>query len=205
MGYIVSVLVCIVMKSQLIFNANRAGPYPSQRFVHRLMFYLGFLALAQLPVVFLFGTKNSVASLLLGPGRGYEKLNYLHKWAGRGLFLGAVVHGSLWINDHLKYDRPILGEQKETSGVAALGVLCVIVLSSLRVVRRWLYQSFFVIQYVQPSRPPERILSQSPQCPRLRLLLHHDLLPHALRQPVDLPSPGRLWFRPHAPPPPFPD
>ena len=108
----------------------------------------GFLALAQLPVVFLFATKNSALSLLLGPGNGYEKLNYIHRWSGRCMFLGAVLHGTLWIQNHLTWHLPILGQQKETSGIAALGLLCVIVLFSLRPVRKYCYQAFFIIQSV---------------------------------------------------------
>ncbi|KAM5531189.1 hypothetical protein V8D89_015159 [Ganoderma adspersum] len=128
-AYLALVIACITMNVPLIDNPNRAG----------------FLALAQFPVVFLFATKNSILSLLLGPGHGYEKLNYVHRWAGRGMFIGATVHGALWINNHLVFGLPILGQQKETSGVAAYGVLCVLVLTSFRVVRRLLYQSFFVI------------------------------------------------------------
>ncbi|KAJ2971662.1 hypothetical protein NUW54_g12455 [Trametes sanguinea] len=105
----------------------------------------GFMALAQFPVVFLFGTKNSILSLLLGPGHGYEKLNYIHRWAGRGIFIGATVHGALWINNHIVYGLPIIGQQKETSGVAAYGVLCGLILTSFRPVRRFFYQSFFII------------------------------------------------------------
>lgn len=120
------------MDAELITNPNRGG----------------FLALAQFPVVFLFATKNSVLSLLLGPGNGYEKLNYVHRWSGRGLFICATVHGALWIRNHLQYGLPILGQQKETSGVAAFGVLCVIVVTSLRPVRRLFYQFFFIAQYV---------------------------------------------------------
>lgn len=108
----------------------------------------GFLAIAQIPVVFLFATKNSLLSLLLGPGNGYEKLNYIHRWSGRGLFLCAVIHGSLWIRNHIEYQLPILGPQKETSGVAAFILLCIIVLSSLRPVRVYFRQIFFYIQYV---------------------------------------------------------
>lgn len=108
------------------------------------------MALAQLPVVFLFATKNSVLSLLLGPGHGYEKLNYVHRWSGRGMFLAAVIHGSLWIRNHLQYHLAILGPQKETSGVAALSLLCIIVLSSLKPVRIYLRQIFFYVQYVHP-------------------------------------------------------
>ena len=106
----------------------------------------GFLALAQFPLVFLFATKNSILSLLLGPGRGYEKLNYVHRWAGRGMFIGATVHGALWINNHVTFDLQILGEQKETSGIAAYALLCTIILTSIRPVRRFFYEAFFVIQ-----------------------------------------------------------
>src|SRR4051794_31381313 len=95
-GCIALVVTCIVVDASLVKNANRAGR----------------IALAQLPIVFLFATKNSVLSLLLGPGNGYEKLNLVHKWAGRGIFLAAVIHGSLWIKNHLETETPILGEDK---------------------------------------------------------------------------------------------
>lgn len=105
---------------------------------------LGFLALAQLPAIFLFATKNSILSLLLG--KGYEKLNFLHRWAGRFLFLSATIHGSLWINNDRMAGTPIIGSQKETLGIAAYGTLGIIVLSSLPVIRKIAYQAFFIIQ-----------------------------------------------------------
>ncbi|KAJ7722393.1 hypothetical protein B0H16DRAFT_1385845 [Mycena metata] len=132
-GYAAFALVCIVLKAPLMENPNRAG----------------FLALAQLTPVFLFASKNSpLTALLLGPGADYTKLNYIHRWSARFLFLGAVVHGSLWINNHLIYDLPILTQQKEGSGVAALGCLCVIVLTSIAPVRRWCYSAFLLIHFL---------------------------------------------------------
>ncbi|KJA24762.1 hypothetical protein HYPSUDRAFT_135732 [Hypholoma sublateritium FD-334 SS-4] len=128
-GYMATVIACIVIDAPLVSNSNRAG----------------FIALAQLPIVFLFSTKNSIVSLLLGPGNGYEKLNFIHRWSGRIMFLGAVLHGALWIRNHLEYDLPIIGQQKEGSGVAALGLLGVIVLSSLPIARRWCYQVFYIM------------------------------------------------------------
>jgi ferric-chelate reductase len=110
--------------------------------------FAGFLAIAQFPIVFLFATKNSLLSLLLGPGNGYEKLNYIHRWSGRGMFLCAVIHGSLWIRNHIQYNLPILGPQKETSGVAAFSLISIIVLSSLRPVRLFFRQIFFYVQWV---------------------------------------------------------
>ena len=147
--YFVAIIVCAVTHAQLVDNPNRAGKFSVHiLFVLNLPVYPGFLAIAQIPVVFLFATKNSILSLLLGPGNGYEKLNYIHRWSGRGLFLCALIHGSLWIRNHIQYHLPILGPQKETSGVAAFTLLGIIVLSSLRPVRVYFRQIFFYIQYV---------------------------------------------------------
>ncbi|KAJ7199408.1 hypothetical protein GGX14DRAFT_661928 [Mycena pura] len=85
--------------------------------------------------------------LLLGPGIDYTKLNFIHRWAGRFLFLGALVHGTLW-NNHVIYDLPILSQQKEGSGVAALSVLCVLVLTSAAPLRRWCYSAFLVCHFL---------------------------------------------------------
>ncbi|KAF8647908.1 hypothetical protein AX16_006440 [Volvariella volvacea WC 439] len=127
--YIVTVLVCMIYKAPLKSNSNRAG----------------FLAVAQLPLVFLFATKNSILSLLLGPGNGYEKLNFIHRWVGRSIFICAVIHGSMWIENHLRYRAPIMGEEKEMLGIAAFALLCIIVLSSLKPVRKWFYDIFFFV------------------------------------------------------------
>lgn len=62
------------------------------------------------------------------------------------MFIGAAVHGTLWINNHIVWNLPILSQQKEGSGVAAFAVLCLIVLTSLKPVRRYFYEVFYVIQ-----------------------------------------------------------
>lgn len=130
--YAIAVVLCTVTDANLVDNANRAG----------------FLAVAQLPVIFLFATKNSILSLLLGPGNGYEKLNFVHRWAGRAMFICVVVHGVLWIQNHHRWNQPILGEPKEDAGLAAFGLLCVIIVSSIFPVRKWGYQVFFSIHIV---------------------------------------------------------
>ena len=104
----------------------------------------GFLVLAQLSIVFLLATKNNVLAVLIS--RGWEKLNFLHRWAGRGVFLSATIHGASWINNHLRINPSALKESKEMLGLAAYSVLCVIVLSSLRPVRFAAYQLFFIVQ-----------------------------------------------------------
>ncbi|KAF8174797.1 hypothetical protein K438DRAFT_1771378 [Mycena galopus ATCC 62051] len=132
-GYAVFALLCIFLQVPLIENPNRAG----------------FLALAQLPPAFLFASRNSpLTALLLGPGVDYTKLNYIHRWSAPFLFLGAMIRGSLWINNRVVFGLPILTRQKEASGIAALGTLCLFVLTSVAPVRRWCYAAFLVLHYL---------------------------------------------------------
>ena len=74
-----------------------------------------------------------ILSLLLSPGNGYEKLNYIHRWSGRCLILGGFVYGSVII-----IFVPIIGQRKEFSGVPCLGSLDVIFLGSLKPIRKLL-------------------------------------------------------------------
>ncbi|KAF8151067.1 hypothetical protein K438DRAFT_2027080 [Mycena galopus ATCC 62051] len=125
-GYAVFALVCIILQVPLIES------WCLPRFIPLVLPIISyeiadFLALAQLPLVFLLAFKNSpLPALLLGPGVDYKKLNYIHRWSARFIFLGAM--------------------QKEASGVAALTTLCLIVLTSVAPVRRWCYAAFLVLQ-----------------------------------------------------------
>lgn len=149
-SYAITLILCIVLDTTLIRNSNRPGKLlirqPLSASSENSSFPAGFLALAQFPIIFLFATKNSLVSLVLGPGNGYEKLNFVHRWSGRGMFLGSVLHGSLWIRKRVRDGIPIIGHRKETTGIAALGILGVIVISSIKPVRRICYEIFSIIQ-----------------------------------------------------------
>jgi ferric-chelate reductase len=99
------------------------------------------MALAQLTPTFLFAAKSN-------PLASYAGYNVLHRWAGRILFLSAMLHGTMWINQHRRYGVAIIGEVKETYGMAAFGTLCILVLSSIRWVRRWVYEVFMALHLI---------------------------------------------------------
>ena len=154
----------------------------------------GFLSLAQLPVVFLFSSKNSILSLLLGPGVGYEKLNLLHRWSGRVLFLTVTLHGALWMNNQLKYGLPILGQDKFMTGIAAFSFLALIVLTSLRPARIFIYQTFISLQWVSYIFPlPANEFMPYFQSRFCRCFLRRYLLPYAICHPVDLSTCSYIW------------
>ncbi|KAG5635701.1 hypothetical protein H0H81_010349 [Sphagnurus paluster] len=130
--YLAILLTCILTAASLSTNGNRAG----------------FLALAQLPPLFLLASKNSPLSVLLLPSHAaWTRVAVLHRWVGRGVVLAATVHGALWIQNHLRWGIVILGpgQEKEGTGVAALAVLGVIAFSSVRVVRERAWGVFYWI------------------------------------------------------------
>jgi ferric-chelate reductase len=67
--------------------------------------------------VFLLATKNNVLAVLMR--RGWEKLIFLHRWAGRGVFLSATIHGASWINIYRRINPSALSGEKEILGMAA--------------------------------------------------------------------------------------
>ncbi|KAG1850084.1 hypothetical protein C8R48DRAFT_764500 [Suillus tomentosus] len=69
----------------------------------------------------------------------------MHRMAGGGMFLAACIHGFLWIRNRLQYGLAILGPQRETSGVTSLALFRIIVLTSLRPIRRLFYECFSII------------------------------------------------------------
>lgn len=103
MIYFSVVVVCIVTRAPLMDNPNCAGRLP--RLDHFCAMFTGSrldgsraasdcpsLCDEELDTFRSFGTRPWL-----------QKLNYIHHWSGRGTFLAAVIHGSLWIRNHTNY------------------------------------------------------------------------------------------------------
>ncbi|WVQ72614.1 hypothetical protein IAR50_002172 [Cryptococcus sp. DSM 104548] len=124
-----AVIACFVVGAELTQSPNRPG----------------FLALAQLPVILLLSLKSPLPLPIFLPSLSYEHYNFLHRWAGRTLFLSVSVHGGMWINQFVttdQYDQ--LSADKSKRGMVAYGMMCMVVLTSLKPVRRRCYQLFWM-------------------------------------------------------------
>ncbi|GAA5913972.1 ferric reductase family protein [Sporobolomyces salmoneus] len=105
----------------------------------------GYIALAQLPAIFLVATKNTLTLLI---GTSYEKLrqvNFLHRVAGRLAILASLLHTLLFLRKmgwNLNWDSAT-----QRSGTIAILALVIMFISSLRIVRDTFYQ-FFLISHV---------------------------------------------------------
>ena len=108
----------------------------------------GYVATAQLPLVFVLAGKNNIIGFLTGSS--YERLNWLHRWVARILLLTATLHMAFWFQDWARYDYikvKLTKDKFAMTGLASWTILLWIVISSLAPLRRWNYE-FFVIQHV---------------------------------------------------------
>ena len=105
----------------------------------------GFIAAAQLPLVILLAGKNNIVGWLTGVG--YEKLNWLHRWVARILFLNVTIHMGFWFIDWARYDYIKVKMKTDVitqRGFSAWCILLWIVLSSVAPIRSWNYEFFFI-------------------------------------------------------------
>ncbi|RXK40113.1 hypothetical protein M231_02570 [Tremella mesenterica] len=129
LAYTGIVIACIVKGVDLTSNSNRAG----------------FVGLATLPVILTLSLKSPLPVPVFLPTLSYEHYNFLHRWAGRVLFLAVTIHGSLWINQFIYYkEYDELSADKTIRGLLAYGLLGGIVITSLKPVRRLCYQVFWI-------------------------------------------------------------
>lgn len=126
LGYIVLVVLAVALHAQMPLTDNYNLP--------------AMVAVAQLPAVILLASKNSLIGVI---GKAYERLNFLHRVAGRCLFVCAALHVLLYFMSSDSTDNVTT-----YTGVASIGGLGLIVLTSIPYFRRAFYQTFIYCHVV---------------------------------------------------------
>ncbi|BGP69264.1 hypothetical protein NBRC10513v2_002607 [Rhodotorula toruloides] len=95
------------------------------------------VCVAQLPALFLFASKNSALAVL---GKGYEKMNYLHRVAGRLVVLCGLMHALFFLVKHpFDLSKPI-----QQSGMACVIACGLLLIPSVSYIRNTFYQLFLL-------------------------------------------------------------
>ncbi|KAL9613537.1 MAG: hypothetical protein Q9167_001922 [Letrouitia subvulpina] len=108
----------------------------------------GFIATAQLPLIVVLAGKRNIIGYV--SGLSYERLNWLHRWTARILFVTVTIHMGFWFTDWARYDYirvKLTTDAVVKRGFAAWCILLWIVISTLAPARRWNYE-LFVVQHV---------------------------------------------------------
>jgi predicted ferric reductase len=111
-------------------------------------FRAAWVSVTQLPLIYCLGGKINVISLITGIS--YERLNWLHRWVARTLFLTVIVHWSFffrewWIADFVKLELEMMPMVK--FGFGAWSVLDWMVITGFGFFRQLSYE-FFVLQHI---------------------------------------------------------
>lgn len=109
----------------------------------------GCIAQAQLPLIFLLAGKQTIVGSLVG--MSYERLQWLHQWTARILWLTATLHLVFWFRSWARYDYikvKLTTDSMTQTGFAAWCILTAIVIASFAPVRRWNYELFLVTHIV---------------------------------------------------------
>ncbi|CAK9787366.1 unnamed protein product [Cutaneotrichosporon oleaginosum] len=102
---------------------------------------MGYAAFMQLPLIVGLASKNNVLSAITGIS--YEKLNYLHRAAGRVCVLTSWIHWAKWVQKGLGKHGP--GSEIFLTGVLGVTALSLMFLSSFALVRRVAYELFLFV------------------------------------------------------------
>ncbi|PVI03790.1 hypothetical protein DM02DRAFT_557328 [Periconia macrospinosa] len=121
------------------------APTLSQHFIDDVAFRAAWITLTQVPLVYFLATKRGPLQLLAG--LSYERINWLHRWVGRTLFLCATTHvaimlSSISIGDLI--DSHDQGMSVVRYGMGAYATLTWIAVSSILPLRRYSYRLFYL-------------------------------------------------------------
>lgn len=131
LAYMAATIACFTVGTDFAQNANRPG----------------YIAVAQLPVILLLSLKSPLPIPVFLPSLSYEHYNFLHRWAGRTLWLAATVHMSIYITQWRERGQTDqIWKSKSVRGYIAYSMMCMVVLTSLKPLRRRFYQVFWGAQ-----------------------------------------------------------
>ena len=105
----------------------------------------GFVSIAQLPLIVLLAGKENIIGWFTG--FGHERLNWLHRWTARTLWLSATLHLGFWFRNWARYDyikQKLATDPITQRGFAAWCILTFVVVTSMAPVRRINYEIFVI-------------------------------------------------------------
>jgi ferredoxin-NADP reductase len=111
-------------------------------------FRAAWVSVTQLPLIYLLGGKINLVSMITGIS--YERLNWLHRWIARTLFLTVIVHWSFffrewWIADFVQLELEMMPMVKY--GFGSWAVLGWMVITGFGYFRQLSYE-VYVLQHI---------------------------------------------------------
>ncbi|KAJ2974804.1 hypothetical protein NUW58_g8540 [Xylaria curta] len=118
-------------------------------FWERIGYRNAWVSVTQVPLLYLLASKTNIIGLLIGTS--HERLNWLHRWVARTMFVTTTVHGfhfwAQWVYYDIVQDELELLSTIVPYGLGAWGILLWMTITSFKPFRSMAYE-FFVIQHI---------------------------------------------------------
>lgn len=125
------------------------APTFSFHFTDDVAFRAAWTTVAQIPLVYLLSTKRGPLNHLTG--LSYERINWIHRFVGRMIFVSATTHMSIMLSSISLSDilhSPDDAMQIVRYGVSAYALLLWIAISSVMGVRKQWYRYFYINHWI---------------------------------------------------------
>ncbi|KAK3368620.1 hypothetical protein B0H63DRAFT_78602 [Podospora didyma] len=142
------VIAVIIYWAIVIYMMTAGAIIKDAFFWERIGFRNAWVTIMQVPLLYLLASKCSILGFIAGTS--HERLNWLHRWVARTMFVTASVHGwhfyREWVLADFVEDQ-IRMMPMVKYGLGAWAILLWTLISSLLPLRRLAYE-FFVLQHI---------------------------------------------------------
>lgn len=137
------VLILLVYWAVVIYMATAGAIVKDAYFWERIGFRNAWVTVTQIPFLYLLASKSSILGVIAGSS--YERLNWLHRWVARTMFVTATIHGFHFWTEYqqaglVAYMIQMMPMIKY--GFAAWGLLLWANVSGMSPLRHWNYELF---------------------------------------------------------------
>ncbi|KAI0006886.1 ferric reductase like transmembrane component-domain-containing protein [Xylariaceae sp. FL0662B] len=142
------VIVLIIYWAVIIYMMVKSVVVKDAYYWERIGYRNAWVTVTQVPMLYLLASKINVIGLITGTS--YEKLNWLHRWVARTMFVTATVHGfhfwTEWVrSDLVEMELDMMPMIKY--GLGGWSILLWMTITSFKPFRSMAYE-IFVIQHV---------------------------------------------------------
>lgn len=141
LGYFVMFIILMFIKYD-IFDGNSRYAAKKSQLARYVADRAGIIGTAQLPLLFLFASRNNI--LLLATGWSYDTMNVYHRWVARVMYIGVFIHSIAFTYLYVQNGK-LNSEWKRTYMIwGIVGTVCggLLMFFSLRHFRERLYEFF---------------------------------------------------------------
>ncbi|KAK3681756.1 hypothetical protein B0T22DRAFT_414772 [Podospora appendiculata] len=142
------IIALLIYWAIIIYMMTAGAIIDDAFFWERIGYRNAWVTVMQVPLMYLLASKCSIIGIIAGTS--HERLNWLHRWVARTMFVTATVHGFHFYTEWVLADFVALQFKMMPMvkyGLGAWAVLLWSMISSFGPIRRMSYE-FFVIQHI---------------------------------------------------------